>query len=169
MTTPKLGTQRLIVPSDQAAQFSTFIHRYMQEIQAKGSVENTLLDQMIDSAWNLRRFTFLEADLYQLAGIDPLLSNDRDIQQKYARIMRHKIFHTRVWHRAFKDLKTLQNHRLQREAALQAAGPTAAAPAAEGPLTPAQQAELEQLYADIEREKQDLESFVNSNGNLFTG
>lgn len=50
----KLGSERLIVPPGQSAQFSTFINRYIRGIQAKGSVENPLLDPMIDSASNLQ-------------------------------------------------------------------------------------------------------------------
>ena len=65
------------------------------EINPSGQIEQTLFDELVAAAWNLRRILESELDL-----LDP----------QYDRLTRHKTRNERTFHRALKELKALQTN-----------------------------------------------------------
>ena len=89
--------QLAIKPEDQE-EFDEMLAGYQAEIDPKGAIQQTLFDEIVTAAWNLRRIRFLESTLDLL---DP----------QYERLARHKTRIERTFHRALKELKALQTDR----------------------------------------------------------
>jgi hypothetical protein len=101
-----LARQLAIQPEDQA-EFNDLLAHYQQEINPQGALQQTLFDELITAAWNLRRVRILES---QLDMLDP----------RSDRLARHHSRFERTLHRSLKELKSLQtdaalHHMLPRE------------------------------------------------------
>ena len=102
-----LSAQQLsITPEDREA-FDDLLSSYQFQIRPNGAIQQTLFDELVAAAWNLRRIRILEA---QLDLLDPM----------YDRLARHKTRIERTFHRSLKELKALQtdqalHHMLPRE------------------------------------------------------
>jgi len=81
--------------------------KYQQQINPQGAIEQTLFDELLTAAWNLRCVRILEAEIGML---DP----------RYDRLARHHTRFERTFHRALNQLRTIQtdaalHHMLPRE------------------------------------------------------
>src|SRR5882672_3480814 len=132
-----------------------FITDYGTDLRPKGSIERALHLQIMDADWNLRRLMQIETYLLD-AGLNPFFTQSSDIRARFDAILRYKTHYDKVFHRSWKEFKALQNHRTMREAE-QKRAPSSP----EQPLTPQEEAELENLYAAIDQEKQEVEALVN--------
>jgi len=88
--------QLAITPEDREA-FDEILAGHLHEINPSGQIEQTLFDELVAAAWNLRRIRILES---QLDLLDP----------QYDRLARHKTRNERTFHRALKELKALQTN-----------------------------------------------------------
>ena len=86
--------QLAITPEDREA-FDALLAHYQQEINPRGAVQQTLFDELVAAAWNLRRVRILQA------GID-MLDPAAD------RLARHHTRIERTFHRSLKELKAIQ-------------------------------------------------------------
>jgi hypothetical protein len=89
-----IAKQLAIQPEDQA-EFNDLLAQYQQEINPQGPIQQTLFDELITAAWNLRRVRILESELNLL---DP----------RSDRLARHHSRFERTLHRSLKELKALQ-------------------------------------------------------------
>jgi hypothetical protein len=107
-----LTAKELVVASEQRVEFEELLAEFEAEIRPQGPIQQTLFDELVGAAWNLRRIRSLEAELYASAGAasySELLAND-DLQAKLDRLARHKTRIERTFHRSLRELKALQTN-----------------------------------------------------------
>jgi len=90
-----LTAQQLMVRPEEREQFEELLAHYRSEIDPRGSIQQTLFDELVAAAWNLRRVRILQS---QIDMLDP--QSDR--------LARHHTRIERTFHRALKELKALQ-------------------------------------------------------------
>ena len=102
-----LTAKTLLIGDDAREEFEEMLAQYQAEIQPEGPIEQCLFEELVASAWNLRRIHRMEAALIsQTAGLLDLLDN-QDIQQKLDRLARHHTRIERTFHRSLRELKAL--------------------------------------------------------------
>jgi hypothetical protein len=103
----------IIAPGDEAA-FAEFLAGFEQDLQPQGILEQTIFNQIVHSAWNLRRLRILETELIE-DGEDPLLNIYK--VERVERMARYAARAERTLHRSIRELRALQTGRLLRQAA----------------------------------------------------
>lgn len=93
-----LTARHLAIKPEDQEEFDEMLAGYQIEINPTGAIEQTLFDEIVAAAWNLRRIRVLQSEL------DPL-----DLQ--YDRLARHHTRFERTFHRTLKELKALQTDR----------------------------------------------------------
>jgi hypothetical protein len=97
-------TGRLQIRADEQAAFQQFETAHRNQIQPASPLEQTVFEQLIAAAWNLRRIETMEAGkLEQIA--------DEAIAKQLDRLARYRSQHQRAFHRALRELKALQTAR----------------------------------------------------------
>lgn len=94
-------SSQAIVPQDQS-EFNVLHAQYQREINPQGPLQQTLFEELVAAAWNLRRVHLIEADLDML---DP----------RFDRLARHHARFEKTFHRALKELRTLQTEAALRQ------------------------------------------------------
>ena len=90
-----LTAQQLLITPEDREEFELLLARYENEIHPQGQLQQTLFDELVNAAWNLRRVRILQA------GIDML-------DPHYDRLARHHSRIERTFHRSLQELKALQ-------------------------------------------------------------
>ena len=95
-----------IQPADQE-DFNDLLAQYQREINPQGPIQQTLFEELVAAAWNLRRVRTLQSELEML-------------DYRYERLDRYHVRFERTFHRTLKELRTLQteaalHHMLPRE------------------------------------------------------
>ncbi len=90
-----------IVPQEQS-EFNVLQAQYQREINPQGPLQQTLFEELVAAAWNLRRVHLLEAEIDML---DP----------RFDRLARHHARFEKTFHRALKELRTLQTEAALRQ------------------------------------------------------
>ncbi len=93
-----LTAKNLAIKPEDREEFDEMLSGYQTQINPIGAIEQTLFDEIVTAAWNLRRIRALECSLDLL---DP----------QYERLARHKTRIERTFHRTLKELKILQTDR----------------------------------------------------------
>jgi len=90
-----LTAQQLVIKPEEQEAFEQLQAHYQAEIDPRGALQQTLFDELVAAAWNLRRVHILQAGIDLL---DPLSD----------RLARHHTRFERTFHRALKALQSLQ-------------------------------------------------------------
>jgi hypothetical protein len=90
-----LTAQQLLIKPEEREDFEQILGHFQNEINPHGPIQQTLFDELVSAAWNLRRVRILQA---QTDMLDP--GSDR--------LARHHTRFERTFHRALKELKALQ-------------------------------------------------------------
>jgi hypothetical protein len=98
----------VIAPGEQE-EFDQLVADYQADVQPQGAIQQTLFNQLVAAAWNLRRIGRIEAELCAGASYKDLLANP-DLQNQLDRLARHHARIERVFHRCLKELKALQTN-----------------------------------------------------------
>ena len=96
-----LTAKQLAIQPDDQEEFDELLAFYRAEVNPQGPIQQTLFEELITAAWNLRRVRVLQAGLDML---DP----------QHDRLARHHTRIERTFHRALKELKALQTSRALR-------------------------------------------------------
>ena len=107
-----LTAKELVIAPEQREEFEEFLADFQTEVRPQGPIQQTLFDELVAAAWNLRRIRGMETELYASAGTasyTELLAND-DLQTKLDRLARHKTRIERTFHRSLRELKELQTN-----------------------------------------------------------
>ena len=148
-----LCSRDLIVQPHEQPEFEELLQAHAAELQPQGVLQQSVFDQLVHAAWNLRRIRRLEADLCR--GLDPLAAlDDEALQRKLDRFGRH---HTRFecsFARSVKLLQKLQSERTQ--------SPPPAQPAAEAPAPRMTTTALVRAVSQIPGLKFDREKVVRA-------
>jgi len=110
-----LTAQDLVIGPEDRQEFDELLTGLQRDISPQGVLQETLFDELVAAAWNLRRIRRMETGLCAGATTYQDLLNDDEIQRKLDRLARHESRIERTFHRTLKELKALQTN-----AALQA-------------------------------------------------
>ena len=101
------GKHLLIGPEDRE-EFDAMLADYQSDVAPQGAIQQTLFDELVAAAWNLRRIRRMETELCASCATYLDLLNDDGLQTKLDRLARHKTRIERTFHRSLKELKALQ-------------------------------------------------------------
>ena len=108
-----LTARDLVVPDDQKEEFDELLADHTVELAPIGVIEQTIFNQLVRAAWDLRRIGRMEAGLCQ-NGVDPLAD-----ESKRAEVERLARYHSRIersYYRALRELRIAQTNRGLRDA-----------------------------------------------------
>jgi len=105
-----LTARDLIVAADEHEEFQQLLSGYQTEVNPQGAIQQTLFDELVGAAWNLRRVRRMEVQLHSDT------TDDEELQKKLDRLARHKTRIERTFHRSLKELKELQTNAVFQEA-----------------------------------------------------
>jgi hypothetical protein len=111
--------ENLVAAEDQE-EFDEMAHSYQVDLSPDGAIEQTLSEEIVAAAWQLRRMRRVETEV--CAGHDSYTAilDDDVLQKKLDRLARHKTRIERTFHRCLKQFKTIQNERYEQEIKFQA-------------------------------------------------
>lgn len=107
-----LTARDLVVPVDQREEFDQLLAEHTQELKPVGIVEQTIFNQLVRAAWDLRRIGQMQAAQSQ-EGKDPLTD-----EAKRAEVDRLERYHQRAersYYRALREFRATQTNRALRE------------------------------------------------------
>ena len=109
-----LTAQDLVIGPEDREEFNEMLAGFQADVAPQGALQQALFDELVASAWNLRRILRMETEL--CAGFTTYLDliNDDRIQTRLDRLARHKSRIERTFHRSLKELKALQTAALLR-------------------------------------------------------
>jgi hypothetical protein len=103
-----LTAAQLLIAAEDHEEFDEFHVQLQTDIRPQGALQQILFDQLVASAWNLRRIRSMEAELTGAAQSYRDILDNPELTKKIDRLDRH---HTRVersFHRSLRELKSLQ-------------------------------------------------------------
>lgn len=103
-----LSARELYISSSETEVFDSMVAEHRSGLQPSGAVEESLFDMIIYALWNMRRVRMLESNLFQSAHSplpDPQSFTNLD------RLGRYYQRFERSFHKALKELRTLQTNR----------------------------------------------------------
>jgi hypothetical protein len=108
-----------VVADDERDIFEDFLQDHRDDLQPIGALQRDLFDQIVLSAWNLRRLSRLEAELISAENLlDPLAvdANAKRLQL----LMTYRARNERSFHKALTELRRLQEEWYYRKITLPA-------------------------------------------------
>jgi hypothetical protein len=105
-----LTARDLIVAPNEREEFEELIDDYETDVKPQGAIQNTLFDELVGAAWNLRRIRRMESALCPDTVSYQDLMNHEELQKKLDRLARHKTRIERTFYRSLKELKALQTN-----------------------------------------------------------
>ena len=103
-----LTAKDLVIGPEDREEFDELLAGLQADVSPQGSIQEALFDELVSSAWNLRRIRRMETELCAGAATYLDLLNNDEIQTKLDRLARHKSRIERTFHRSLKELKALQ-------------------------------------------------------------
>src|SRR4029077_4439982 len=103
-----LTAAELLIGPEDREEFDALLADYQSDVAPQGVIQQTLSDELVAAAWNLRRIRRMETELCAGAATYRDLLNNDEIQTKLDRLPRHKSAIERTFPRSLKELKALQ-------------------------------------------------------------
>jgi hypothetical protein len=104
-----LTAREVIIAPGEQPEFDHLLAQYQADVKPQGAIQQTLFNQLVAAAWNLRRIGRMESELCAESSYQDLLAN-HDLQNQLDRLARHHTRIERCFHRCLKELKTLQTN-----------------------------------------------------------
>jgi len=104
-----LTARDLIIAPHEREEFEELLSGYQSGVKPQGAIQQTLFDELIGAAWNLRRVRRMESALCSDTSYQDQMKDD-ELQKKLDRLARHKTRIERTFHRSLKELKALQTN-----------------------------------------------------------
>jgi hypothetical protein len=104
-----LTAREVIIAAGEQEEFDDLLANYQAEVKPQGAIQQTLFNQLVAAAWNLRRIGRMESKLCGQASYQDLLAN-HELQNQLDQLARHQSRLERCFHRCLKELKTLQTN-----------------------------------------------------------
>jgi hypothetical protein len=107
-----LTAQHPVIPAEDRAAFDELRAQLQAETKPQGALQQIIFDELLHSAWNLRRVRAMEAEL-DASAPDTLLTDDSLLNAdasaaKFDRLARHHTRIERSFYRSLRELKALQ-------------------------------------------------------------
>ena len=103
-----LTAKDLVIGPEDRDEFNEMLAGFQADVAPQGALQQALFDELVASAWNLRRVRRMETELCAGPATYLDLLNDDEIQTRLDRLARHKSRQERTFHRSLKELKALQ-------------------------------------------------------------
>ena len=103
-----LTATQLVIAAEDREEFDEFLRQLQSDIRPKGALQQILFDQLVASAWNLRRIRCMEAELTASAESYLDILDNPELAAKLDRLARHQTRIERSFHRSLRELKSLQ-------------------------------------------------------------
>jgi hypothetical protein len=104
-----LTAREVIIAAGEQEEFNDLLANFQADVKPQGAIQQTLFNQLVAAAWNLRRIGRMESQLCGQASYQDLLAN-HDLQKQLDQLARHQTRLERCFHRCLKELKTLQTN-----------------------------------------------------------
>jgi len=105
-----LTAKDVVIGPEDREEFDAMLADFQSDVAPQGVIQQTLFDELVSAAWNLRRIRRMETELSAgVASYLDLLDNEHT-QTKLDRLARHKSRIERTFHRSLKELKALQTN-----------------------------------------------------------
>jgi hypothetical protein len=104
-----LTAREVIIAAGEQEEFDDLLADFQADVKPQGAIQQTLFNQLVAAAWNLRRIGRMESELCGEASYQDLLAN-HDLQNQLDRLARHQTRIERSFHRSLKELKALQTN-----------------------------------------------------------
>jgi hypothetical protein len=103
-----LTAAQLIIAAEDREEFEELSAQLHTDIRPEGALQQILFDQLVASAWNLRRIGSMEAELTASAKSYLDILDNPELTAKLDRLARHQTRIERSFHRSLRELKSLQ-------------------------------------------------------------
>jgi hypothetical protein len=103
-----LTAAQLVIAAEDREEFERFHIQLQTEIRPQGALQQILFDQLVASAWNLRRIRSMEAELTASAQSYLDILDNPELAKKLDRLARYQTRVERSFHRSLRELKSLQ-------------------------------------------------------------
>ena len=100
----------LVIPFEDREEFEALHADYETDVRPQGALQRSLFEELVASAWNLRRIRRMETKLCSSANSYSELLENAEIQTKLDRLGRNKARIERTFHRSLRELKALQTN-----------------------------------------------------------
>ena len=107
-----LDSKEIFIAPGEQEHFNQFHAGLAAEINPEGALEQDLFHQLLHAAWNLRRVRIQESEIQEKASaamINPFL--DDKFSAALDRLAKHQVRIERAYHRALRELRSLQTNR----------------------------------------------------------
>jgi hypothetical protein len=104
-----LTARELVIAPGEQEEFDDLLASFQADVKPQGAIQQTLFNQLVSAAWNLRRIGRMEAELCAGASYKDLLANP-DLQNQLDRLARHHTRIERSFRHCLKELKVLQTN-----------------------------------------------------------
>ena len=103
-----LTATELVIAAEDREEFEELHAQLQADIRPHGALQQILFDQLVTSAWNLRRIRCMEAELTASAESYLDILDNPELAAKLDRLARHQTRIERSFHRSLRELKSLQ-------------------------------------------------------------
>jgi len=103
-----LTAAQLVIASEDHQEFDDLHAQLQADVRPQGALQQTLFEQLVASAWNLRRIRRMEAELMAAAQTYLDILDNPELTRKLDRLARHQTRFERSFHRSLRELKSLQ-------------------------------------------------------------
>jgi len=103
-----LTAAQLVIAAEDSEEFGELHAQLQADIRPEGALQQILFDQLVASAWNLRRIRRMETELTASAQTYLDILDNPDLTAKLDRLARHQTRIERTFHRSLRELKSLQ-------------------------------------------------------------
>jgi hypothetical protein len=110
-------SDEILVAAEQKEEFDKMAEGYHFDLAPEGEIEQTLCDEIVAAAWQLRRMRRMETEACSGHDSYTAILDDEILQKKLDRLARHKTRIERTFHRCLKEFKTVQNERYEQDTA----------------------------------------------------
>jgi hypothetical protein len=103
-----LTAAQLVIAAEDREEFDELHAQLDTDVRPQRALQQILFDQLVASAWNLRRIRQMEAELTASAATYLDILDNPDLTAKLDRLARHQTRIERTFHRSLRELKSLQ-------------------------------------------------------------
>jgi hypothetical protein len=104
-----LTAREVVIAPGEQPEFDDLLANFQADVKPQGAIQQTLFNQLVSAAWNLRRIARMEASLCAAVSNKGLLAN-HDLQIQLDRLARHHTRLERSFRHCLKELKLLQTN-----------------------------------------------------------
>src|SRR5437879_6515816 len=97
-----LTARDVLIAPDEREEFEELLNDYQMDVQPQGAAQQSLFDDLVAAAWNLRRM--------EVRACSDTTRTAEQLEKELDRLVRYKTCIERTFHRSLKELKALQTN-----------------------------------------------------------